>query len=303
MKGTANYASLQRGLYCRGSYLRDDDRLSSLANREPVAGFSESSRKRLARYIRNSDAIYRVFGTLTYPVGYGNDMAAVKRDIDAFAKRWRRYAAKHWHMPTQSLCWFLEFQSSGRAHVHFYSTCWVNLRWLSRVWYEIVGSSDPRHLRAGTNVKKMARGRRDAMRYAVKYATKSEQKVPPLGIEWLGRYWGVRGLRTHVAASISYTDWDAVDGDVNLALENVSSELRLLGKSGVIDRKVIESEHKGRLVLYFWPIDADPVRMRILVCHERLVVAVRSVQAYVPQCRGSYGQVEHREYGSVVARD
>ena len=58
--------------------------------------------------------------------------------------------------------------------------------WLSWNWFEVVGSNDPRHLRAGTNVGEI-RSREGVMYYASKYVCKLDTE----SAEGAGRFWGI----------------------------------------------------------------------------------------------------------------
>ncbi len=61
----------------------------------------------------------------------------------------------------------------------------VELReWFSLAWYEIVGSEELPHLRAGTNIEQV-RSNRGVMFYAAKYVAKAEENASPVG-----RWWG-----------------------------------------------------------------------------------------------------------------
>jgi hypothetical protein len=60
-------------------------------------------------------------------------------------------------------------------------------KWLSRRWFEIVGSNDAKHLKAGTAVEK-ARSANGASAYLAKYISKDDQTRPG---DFTGRYWGV----------------------------------------------------------------------------------------------------------------
>ena len=74
---------------------------------------------------------------------------AFKAMFRAFLERWRRA-----YGPWRGV-WKLEFQRRGAPHLHLYSACpWSPefREWLSRTWYEVVGSGDERHLRAGTGL-------------------------------------------------------------------------------------------------------------------------------------------------------
>jgi len=76
---------------------------------------------------------------------------------------------------------------------------------LSKAWYEIVNSGNPDHLKAGTNIESVRRGRAGVASYCLKYAKKEEQKVPPKGAKDIGRFWGVFGNRDMSATTLSYT--------------------------------------------------------------------------------------------------
>lgn len=275
MKGIRFYANLQRGQAVVGSYCRADSGDtddSSLASRGRIAGFTPSSRKRLRRYLRNSEAEYRVFGTLTYPADYGRDLHSVKRDLEAFIRRVRRYVSRE----TFSLCWFLEFQGNGRAHIHFYCTDFLPKDWLSRSWYEIVGSADPRHLAAGTNIKSLA-NREQSTRYALKYASKAEQKVAPDDSEWIGRFWGVRGVKSVVEASTTFSEREKEDPEIAENLESMRKLQKYEVSQGKMVRKELEIEGKnGHVVLYLWPIDREAIRMALLPFILRIADEVKS---------------------------
>lgn len=264
MKVTRNYINLQRGQACFGSYNRSDSGIDSpgnLADRDRIGGFTPSSRKRLRRYLRNCDANYKVFITLTYPGGEGMDLHRVKRDLDVFFRRWKRDVPRGTY-ENWSACWFLEFQANGRAHIHIYSTHYLHKGWLSRNWYEIVRSDDYRHYKAGTNVKKLA-DRASQMRYAAKYATKSDQKLPPTDCGWIGRFWGVRGLKTTVEASTTFQEWELESEIVLKTMIFIWNILQKPAKEDRIQRKPIETE-RFTCVLYIWPISNDQIRIAIM---------------------------------------
>jgi len=68
------------------------------------------------------------------------------------------------------------------------------------LWYNIVGSEDPRHKVAGVRVEALRQGRKATISYASKYAAKMAQKDVPENIRNCGRFWGVSGLKTVVVA-------------------------------------------------------------------------------------------------------
>jgi|GEM_PF-2208436 len=187
-----------------------------------VTGFSASSRRQMLATLGTLDlaAIHGIplFVTLTYP----GDWRAVcpsgrvaKQHLDLFRRRWSR----RWG-PFQGV-WKMEFQPRSRRPVsqrlapHFHLLAVVpNLdlsgrdptpvalaairEWTSNVWWDVVGSNDPRHLRAGTQVLE-AEG--DSVGRIVGYFAgytagrpKEDQHTAPDDWPGLGRYWGVSGI-------------------------------------------------------------------------------------------------------------
>jgi len=121
------------------------------------------------------------------------DGERAKRDLKVFVQRLQR--AYGGVSSTFSAFWFMEFQKSGRIHFHIFCTGTYGKQFISRSWYEIVGSDDQYHLKCGTRIEGIRAGKAGMQRYAAKYAAKSEQKIVPDSISWVGRFWGVFGLR------------------------------------------------------------------------------------------------------------
>lgn len=160
--------------------------------------------------------------TLTYPSEFPLDGETCKAHLQAFRKRYER----RWG-PAQG-AWKLEFQRRGAPHFHVLlyrpvdSEFRVFTRWVSRAWYHIVGSNDPRHLRAGTGVDretfrragKKATARRIA-HYFAKHAgpgrtgTKSYQNEVPDAFANCGRFWGIWGV-SPAEVTVPVTREDAV---------------------------------------------------------------------------------------------
>jgi hypothetical protein len=172
---------------------------SSIGQRGEVRGLSLSSAARMRGYLRDCVANYGVFITLTYPSGHGENGIRAKRDLKCFIQRYCRAAKSS--SRSFSAFWFMEWQKRGAIHFHIYGTHELPKDTLARWWYEIVGSEDIRHLRAGTRIERIRSGRDGWVAYASKYASKSVQKVVPEGFGWSGRLWGVFGLRTTVVAA------------------------------------------------------------------------------------------------------
>lgn len=93
--------------------------------------------------------------TLTMPGDWERlapDPKALARMLAAFRRRWQRAIGAPYAL------WKLEFQARGAPHVHMLMACPPTVAgesftgWLSRTWFEVVGSGDKRHLHAGTGV-------------------------------------------------------------------------------------------------------------------------------------------------------
>lgn len=267
------YQSLQRGVNYVGSFVKISEG-SNLANRTKVEGFSNSSRKRLQKYLRNSEAEYRVFLTLTYPPESGQVRELCKANLRAFAARYRRYVyacaralartrtreiettgkVKSW-----SMAWWQEWQANGRLHYHVLGTNYLHHEMLSLWWYEIVNSKNPDHRSAGTSIEKIRGGRAEVAHYAAKYASKTEQKNVPKDYGDPGRFWGVVGLRSSVAASMVLTPWQLEDPEIM----EMSQQLQKLKKeymnTGRMQRIKIEKEW-GVITKYCWNLMDDKIR-------------------------------------------
>ena len=60
---------------------------------------------------------------------------------------------------------------------------------LAERWYNIVGSGDEKHLRAGTGIE-FIKSKDQLYGYLSNYVKKLDQKTPPAGFENVGRFWG-----------------------------------------------------------------------------------------------------------------
>lgn len=188
--------------------------------RGEITQFSFSSSQRLEFLIRNSPEDFKYFLTLTYPAAFPNDGRVVKRDLHTFL-RWvqrmnecEKEPGVKWNI---RYVWVLEFQERGAPHIHLLVTDWP--RWcnplngmpcapddvfrsrgrnlkavpankmLSRRWYRTVGSRDPKHLLAGTQLKAV-KYQEGLPSYMGGYLKKSHQKEIPKGFSRAGRFWG-----------------------------------------------------------------------------------------------------------------
>lgn len=122
----------------------------------------------------------------------------LKAHLQAFRKRLERFL-KSRGLGSWSALWFLEFQRRGAPHIHLMlfgcKLPEVDRRalrnWCGGAWSSIVGNPDrselAKHRRAGTQVARM---KCKHFGYAVKYATKTEQKEVPYYFRDVGRFWG-----------------------------------------------------------------------------------------------------------------
>ena len=164
--------------------------------RGEISAWSSQSRTRL---VKMSEAIEwgalgkLVFITLTYKDGPETGEEC-KKDLKMWYQRWRDTFGAARGM------WKLEFQRRGIPHYHLLLESPVEniekLRdWVARSWWEVVGSGDEDHLRAGTEVD-WWRSDRSPGGYFAKYGMvkgKEYQNQVPEG--WKpGRWWGYWGV-------------------------------------------------------------------------------------------------------------
>lgn len=227
-----------------------------LAGRGRITSFSQSSASRMRRYLRTCEADYQYFITLTYPFCYETDGKKSKQHLKVFIQRLKRYQQGVYHDVDWSAFWFMEFQQRGAIHYHLFTTSGLPIKVLSRIWYEICGTDDQRHLASGTNISKIRSGRHGMCSYVSKYASKAEQKEIPDNILNAGRFWGVSGLRVSVAADILLSWHDRVDRDVIRVKDDLKRALislvkddkarKISGKGGSL---IITIRNKGDIAM------------------------------------------------------
>ena len=164
--------------------------------RGKVRGFSKASRRRLLKlFARLKGDALPLFVTLTLPDGVAHDGQALK---DKYLRRFKARLARKF--PRAAYIWRMEVkrrksgEQIGEPVPHVHLVLWnvpmmPELReWLSLTWYECVGSGDPKHLAAGTQVQQ-ASGSRQVKAYASKlYAAKDTDDGT---IDEQGRAWGI----------------------------------------------------------------------------------------------------------------
>lgn len=157
------------------------------AKRGKVRGLSKSSLARLMMKLENPpvDEEWLALIHLTYPRVFPRDGRVTKYHLHEFLKWLDRV------FPGFEYVWVMEFQKRGAPHYHILINYFLPKRLLSPHWYEIVGSGDAAHLKAGTRVETPRRlGNLKA--YCIKqYLGKdTDQKRIPKGFRNPGRMWG-----------------------------------------------------------------------------------------------------------------
>lgn len=201
-----------------------------LGERGDIDGFSESSRKRMRRYLRETKAEYKTMVTLTYPSDKGKNGKHAKEELRRFIQNLRRNSndVLKW-----SAFWFLEFQSNGRIHFHILCTDYYPKEWIARTWSNIVSSSNIElHRMVGTRIESIRAGRNGIASYVAKYAAKFSQKLVPENFGWVGRFWGIQGYRECVAAATWVPESSHAIPYVAKSIENIKESLKSMIRAG-----------------------------------------------------------------------
>ena len=171
--------------------------------RGKIVEFSADSRKRLAFVASNANCTWGSMVTLTYHTSPNNGKL-VKKDLNAFLT----YVKKL--LPEVKVCWFLEFQERGAPHVHILLDRTYVLEtgdllaesWTKKACKYTDNPVVKEHIRwfnsrdrpasgtTGTQFWQDARACNGLSHYAVKYATKMQQKTVPPKYQDVGRLWG-----------------------------------------------------------------------------------------------------------------
>lgn len=157
--------------------------------RGSVRGFTKASRHRMLQFFQTIDREkcgMPLFVTLTYPGEWPGNAKWWKRDLEVWLARLKRARPGAWAV------WRLEPQRRGAPHYHLlvFGLAVLAKEWLSRTWFEVVGSGDQRHLRAGTQVQRVESWRR-VIGYAAKYLAKEVSELPRAWQRGVGRWWGI----------------------------------------------------------------------------------------------------------------
>jgi hypothetical protein len=135
--------------------------------------------------------------------------------------------------------------------------------WLARAWYEIVGSGDIRHYRAGTSAEclRESRAGRCYVSKAARYVSKEEDEACSMSPYFVGcRSWGVRGKKNipfgqrRVITLTHAVLVRLMRAGANY-IKSVSSKRRRFCSFNVF---IQNSDQWIRLVLYYQSLEAEP---------------------------------------------
>ena len=162
--------------------------------RGDIKKFSKGSRRRALRQVAKlKRSEVPVFVTLTYPDIFPENPRLWKNHLDSFFKRLlRRYprAVAFWRLDEiERKSGENKGKKAPHYHLLIYGAAYLSLLpWVSRSWYEVVGSGDLDHLKAGTRVEPV-RSVNGVLFYTAKYICKQDNDL----LEGSGRVWGIVG--------------------------------------------------------------------------------------------------------------
>lgn len=185
--------------------------------RKGIYEMSRKSKLKLTHLINNSPVKFKSMITLTWgdflpPI----DGKELKRQLNLFLNKFR------YRFKGVEYFWFLEFQKSGKPHIHVLTSVEpsnFDRVWFMGLWSKITVYDAHKRLKEGkggdynitqeistetlldewskakafnghAKVWELFRKEDGAFRYALKYATKAEQKLVPVNYGNVGRFWG-----------------------------------------------------------------------------------------------------------------
>ena len=157
---------------------------------------------------------------LTYPKDFPVDGKTVKKHYSKFRKRLRR-------LGINSL-WVLEFQKRGAPHFHLMVDGEIDKELVSKMWFEIVGSGDEKHLKAGTKVQAIKDEGR-VIRYISSYMKKLTQKIVPEEFKNVGRFGGYSFSLLEVTEKIIQGSYNDLSRGIRILRRWYKSKLRSWG--------------------------------------------------------------------------
>lgn len=168
-------------------------------NSTKVKEYNPRTARRLGLHLSEFGHLYSKEITLTWPKEFPMDGLVVREKRLKMLRKLKTYGVEEY---THAL----EFQERGAPHIHILVDKYVDLKWLASSWYKIVGSEDPKHLKAGTEINEI----RDMTRtriYMCSYAKKKDQKELPEGYTECGRFWDSnRSVKPHEVEVCEYDD-------------------------------------------------------------------------------------------------
>ncbi len=188
------------------TYKTDGEPPAKAGTKKAITEFSDVSRKKLAYTASNSHLKWQSMITLTYCRNYPKDGEIIKRQLNSFLTYTRKL------IPGVKYLWFLEFQKRGAPHYHILlsspyneviserlALSWVNIATIEGdkadfkylrfiLWF----NSTARKVKniEGCQFWQDAKSADGLSHYAVKYASKLEQKTCPNNYLNVGRFWG-----------------------------------------------------------------------------------------------------------------
>lgn len=195
----ANFHCWVDGNLIKASLKKKDQIQVGGGKRSEIIGMSRAARRRMMFQLCMTGKIDKpLFITLTFPDVFDRDPRVWKRHIKVFFQRvFRKF-------PGCSAFWRLELKkrlsglSTGQVAPHFHILMWGvpyldMLGFLKTAWWDVVGSKNEDHFKAGTQVQQV---RKDdgVKRYAAKYASKNEGEeenyIAAQRFGHVGRLWG-----------------------------------------------------------------------------------------------------------------
>jgi len=177
-----------------------------------VKKMSQKSRERLALFAAETEIQFKTMATFTYPLRYRVTGKEAKDNLIALLKFARG------KFPMLGYLWFMEFTKKGQVHFHILLSCQVlslDKAELARFWAYLIAKNTTdaeeifyAHTRDGAI--EPIRKKDGAIRYALKYALKSDCKEVPTRFHNVGRFWGFNNL---VKDSIPKPQWQPITED------------------------------------------------------------------------------------------
>jgi len=164
--------------------------------RGAIQEYSGRSQKRLKLWLRNTEHLWKVFVTLTYPADYPLDGRRAKKHMHNFTTRLYRLRIRY--------TWVSEFQKRGALHFHMVLTKRIPYQELADMWDTIIGNdwqARGEQGSASTSIRAF-RGLKDLC-YLWNYVSKHAQKQLPDGFSNMGRWWGTsNGLLEKIVVKV-----------------------------------------------------------------------------------------------------